>query len=64
MKIRRSFLEEDNRDWGVGINRLGRELKCSPAFISRIKNNKVVISEELYHKIQKVLTNIRNNDKV
>ena len=48
----------------VPLMAFSRFAKMSPAYLCRIKKNKVVVSERLYNKINTLLTNFRNNDKL
>lgn len=48
----------------IPVNSFARYMRVSPSYISRIKNNKVRLSEKMYEKIITLLTEFRNNDKI
>jgi len=49
---------------GISINGFARYMRVSPSYISKIKNNKVVLSEKMYNKIITLLTEYRNSGKM
>lgn len=63
MKYRQTnILEDKNIDQQIreyGVRRLARDLEISPAYISRALNGLVIMSEEVYRDIVKVLTNVK-----
>jgi transcriptional regulator with XRE-family HTH domain len=48
----------------IPVNSFARYMRVSPSYISRIKNNKVILSEKMYEKIISLLTEFRNNDRI
>ena len=46
---------------GISINGFARYMRVSPSYISKIKNNKVILSEKNYEKMISLLTEYRNN---
>jgi transcriptional regulator with XRE-family HTH domain len=48
----------------IPVNSFARYMRVSPSYISRIKNNKVILSEKMYEKIISLLTEYRNNDRI
>lgn len=48
----------------LNINAFARYMRVSPSYISKIKNNKVVVSEKMYEKLITLLTEFRNNSNM
>jgi hypothetical protein len=66
MKVRKSHIEVIDEPMlnKVPLMKFADYMHMSVSFMSRIKNNKVVISESLYNKVISCLTNFVQHDKV
>lgn len=66
MKVKFSEIKQiDNSGLDeVSTNGFARFANMNVSFVHRIKRNQVVISEDLYNKINTLLTNYRNNSNI
>jgi len=47
----------------IPVNSFARYMRVSPSYISRIKNNKVILSEKMYEKITSMLIEFKESNK-
>lgn len=56
MRYRKTIILEDNEILkSRGTNQVARIIGCDPAYISRVKNNRQIASENLYKKLKELL---------